>query len=199
MKKCIITLVGIALLGIGQLSAQNGMAFAMIDLNKVFKDYYKTKEAEADLKDTMSKYREEHQKLRDELQKLAGQIDSLNQQAKDASLSEEARKQKENALREKLEEARRRQREIQEYEAKSTSLFREQSQRMRERILKEITEVVQGSSKGKFGLVLDTSGMTLNGVSPFVYTDPAKLKDITQEVVDGLNAKQPKDGAKPQP
>jgi outer membrane protein len=71
----------------------------------------------------------------------------------------------------------------------------DQSQRTRKSIIDEITQSVATYSKGKYTVVLDKSGVTLNGTPALLYSEG--LTDITDEVTKQLNASKPAAGSKP--
>jgi Skp family chaperone for outer membrane proteins len=73
----------------------------------------------------------------------------------------------------------------------------EQSDRMRASILKEITNVVSAKAKvAGFSLVVDTASESANRTPVFLFT--SNENDITDSVLQQLNATAPTDLAKPE-
>ncbi|MEO0452677.1 MAG: hypothetical protein AAFY98_00900 [Verrucomicrobiota bacterium] len=60
---------------------------------------------------------------------------------------------------------------------------------MRKTIVDEITSSVNDFCAGKYSLVLDKSGTSLNGTPSVLYTEG--LTDLTEEIVKILNSKKP--------
>jgi len=177
-------------MSLASVQAQNKMA--VVDLNKVFNDYYKTKDVDADLKEQMNKFRKERDDQMNNHRALVDQIKGLQTSAQDPALGDAAKKEKQAKFEEKVKEAQVREKEMREYESQTGRLIQETSQRQRKRIVDEITVVVQSTAKaGTYDLVIDKSGLTLNGTSAFLYVSD-KLPDLSDQVVKALNATQGK-------
>jgi outer membrane protein len=77
-------------------------------------------------------------------------------------------------------------REISDFRQTRERQLQEQLMRMREGIVKEITDVVMEKVKAKsLEFVLDKSGISINGV-PVVLYSPDNI-DFTNEIIDTLN------------
>ncbi|MDX6767286.1 MAG: OmpH family outer membrane protein [Candidatus Methylacidiphilales bacterium] len=177
-------------------SAQTtSLKVALVDLQKCFNDYYKTEEAKTRINEQGSGYQKEFNDRMEDYKKLVDQINSLREGAKDASASEAARKEREDKLKEKIQEAQTRERELNEFRGTSSKLLQDLQVRQRKSIVDEINKVVETFAKGKYNIVIDKSGMTLNGTSGLVYTEG--LTDITDEIVKQLNKDKPAGSAKP--
>lgn len=171
-------------------SAQTtGLKIALIDLQKCFNDYYKTEEAKERINTQGQGYQKEFNDRMEDYKKLVDQINSLREGTKDPSLSEAARKEREDKLMEKVREAQTREREINDFRNTSAKLLQDQQMRMRKTIVDEINKKVEEFAKGKYNLVIDRSGQTLNGTSTLVYTEG--VTDITEEVIKSLNKDKP--------
>ncbi len=184
----LIPLCAAALLA-GTASLQANLKLAVIDMQEVFKGYYKTEEADARIKDQMSGFRKDRDERMEDYRKLVDQLNALRESAQDPALSDTARRDKEQAFQEKVMEARQREQQIREFEQTTQRLIQDQTQRMRETIVAEIQKIVDEFAKGKYNLVLDKSGMTLNGTAAIIYTEG--VTDITTEITRLLNASKP--------
>lgn len=165
------------------------LKIAVIDLSKVFKEYYKTEEAETRLKEQMTNFQKDRDERMEDYKKLVDQLKSLQQGIQDPAIGEQARKEKENTLKGKKDEARTRERELREFELTTQKLYRDQSLRMRSTIVEEIQKVITSVSKGKFNLVLDKSGSSTNGVALCIYAEG--VNEITGQVIKELNKTKP--------
>jgi len=176
-------------------SAQTaGLKIALVDLQKCFNDYYKTEEAKGRINEQGSGYQKEFNDRMEDYKKLVDQINGLREGEKDPSLSEAARKERQDRLKEKIQEAQTRERELNDFRNTSSRLLQDQQMRMRKTIVDEINKKVEEFSKGKYNLVLDKSGQTLNGTSSLVYTEG--VTDITDEIIKSLNKDKPAAPAK---
>jgi outer membrane protein len=166
-----------------------GIKIALVDLQRCFNEYYKTEEAKERINTQGNGYQKEFNDRMEDYKKLVDQINGLREGEKDPSLSEAARKERQDRLREKIQEAQTRERELNDFRQTSARLLQDQQMRMRKTIVDEINKKVEEFSKGKYNLVLDKSGQTLNGTSSLVYTEG--VTDITDEVIKALNKDKP--------
>lgn len=187
MNKICSTLV--AALLISAVPAMANVKMAVLDMQEVFKGYYKTEEADARIREQMSGFRKDRDERMEDYRKLVEQLNALRESAQDSSLSEAARRDREEAFAAKVNEARQREQQIREFEQTTQRLIQDQTQRMRQSIVGEIDEVVKEFAKGKYNLVFDKSGMTLNGTPAIIFSEG--MTDITAEIVKLLNAKKP--------
>ncbi len=159
-------------------------------MQKIFDAYHKTPVARSKLEETRDQFTNELKSKQEDLKK---QVEELNQLRADQDRPEytpEVREEKRQAMNEKLASMQKFQRDVEEYRRSHQRILEEQSMRMRQGILKEITEVVQKEAKDAgYMLVLDRSGNTLNGIPSLVYAQD-KL-DITQEIITILNKNVP--------
>jgi outer membrane protein len=190
MKYLLHTLLTVALLPLAPMAkAQSTNRIAVIDLQAVFKEYYKTKEADSRLKDQMSGYKKERDERMESYRKLVEQLGGLRDAVNDPSLSADAKKEKQQKFEEKFNEARAMEQEMRNFESTTSKLFQDQTQRMRKTIVDEITAVLNGFCKGKYDLVIDKSGVTLNGTPTLLYSE--NVTDLTEEITRKINASKP--------
>mgnify|MGYP000644211845 CR=1 FL=1 len=175
---------------ISPLQAQStGLKIALIDMQESFKQYYKTDEAQERLKQDMAGYQRQMEDKREDYRKIIDQIKALQDGAKDPSASDASKKEKEQKLKEKIQEAQTRENEMNQFAQTTSKVFQDSQQRMRKTIVDEINEKVNIFAKGKYNLILDKSGMTLNGTAALVYSEG--VADVTAEIIKTLNASKP--------
>jgi Skp family chaperone for outer membrane proteins len=169
-----------------------------IDLNKAFNDYYKTPVATEKLKQTMDSYKKEHDDMVANYRKQIDELNKLREEQDKTEYTAEVREQKRKAVAEKLAESQKLQRDIEEYDRTHQDILKDQTQRMRLTIVKEITDTVTKEARDQgYQIVLDKSGNTLNGVPVIVFAqDPL---EITDDIVKILNKNQPKTTEAPKP
>ena len=185
MKKLSLLMASLLLGAVAVAPAQN-LKVAVVDMNRVLREYHKTQAAEERLKEVASGYQKELKDRREAYGKLVDQIRGLQEEARDTSLSEQKRKEKQDALQEKVKEAQIRERENITFTQTATSLVQEQRGRSTKNIMADIEKVVKEVSKKKgYNLVLVKGSFP----SPVLYSDTA---DISDEIIKALNKNAPK-------
>lgn len=171
-----------ALIGVARAETRVGT----VDINLVFKEYGKTKAAEAKMNESKEAARKEFEERAAAYKKALEEINKITAQLDAPALSAEAKAQKAKEREAKIAALRNMEREISEFRQTREQQLQQQMQRVREGILKEITDVVleQVKSRG-LDLVFDKSGASLNGFSPLLFS-PANT-DFTAEVAASLN------------
>jgi outer membrane protein len=157
-----------------------------VDMNRVFKEYSKTKQAEAKLNEAKSAAKNEYDVRAEAYKKALEEINKLTSQLDAPALSADAKAQKIKERDEKIANIRSMEREINEFRQTREQELQQQMQRMREGILKEITDIVMEHVKARnLDLVFDKSGASLNGFSPLLFS--RDRRDFTAEVIASLN------------
>lgn len=170
----------------------------MVDLNRVFNEYYKTPIASAKLKETVDNYNKEQEAMMEQYKRQTAELDKLREDSVKPEYTQEVRDQKKKAVTEKLGELKKTQDDITEFKRTHQLTLDQNSQRMRKTILGEIQDVIARIAKDAgYSLVLDKSGNTLNGVSTVVYSQDSM--DITDSIIKMLNRDQPKTTDTPKP
>lgn len=169
---------------------------AVVDLNKVFNEYYKTPIAQTKLKETADSFNKEQEDLLANYRKQIEELNKLREEQDRPEYTPEVREQKRKAVAERLSETQKGQRDIEDYRRSHAKIMEEQTQRMRENILKEINDVLEKEARtAGYTLVLDKSGKTLNGVSTVIFAQEAL--DISDDIIKVLNKNQPAPAAAP--
>ncbi|HXA10000.1 MAG TPA: OmpH family outer membrane protein [Chthoniobacterales bacterium] len=195
MKKLILVAVLSAFaLPVGAFA--QGMKVGTIDMNRAFKEYNKTKDAETKINDAKNAAKKEYDDRADAYKKALDEINKLNQQLEAPALSAEAKTQKAKDRDEKIASIKNMEREINDFRQTREKQLQEQAVRMRDGIVKEITDVVMAKVKAdNMDLVFDSSGVSLNGVPMLMFSKPEM--DFTDSVVAQLNKPAPKAAATP--
>ncbi len=185
MKYLVPTLLAAIALG-ASAHAQSMVKVGTVDMKKVFEGYYKTKDAEQRINEARNSAKKELEERMESYQKGAGEVQKLNTEIGNDALSREAKETKSKARDEKISELKNMEREINEFRATREKQLQEQSGRMRQGIVDDITKVVNDKVKAEnFDLVFDKSGMSLNGVA--VVMNAKDGYDFTDSVVTILN------------
>jgi outer membrane protein len=163
---------------------------ASVDMSKVFSEYYKTKKAEAELKDKQVGFEKEIRDKASELDKMREDAKKLQEDAENPAFTEEKKAEKRKTLQTKVNEGRLFAQQLQEMKMTRERDLKEQQNKERNKIVEEISKVIQDKAKRDgYTLVIDKAGLTLSGVSPFVFVQDSL--DITSDIVKSLNASAP--------
>jgi outer membrane protein len=186
MKKLLSLTLALCLVVPIAARAQANMKIGTVDMNRTFREYTKTKDAETKINDAKNQAKKEYDERADTYKKALDDINNLNKQLDAPALSADAKTQKAKERDEKISNIKNMEREITEFRQTRERQLQEQAMRMREGIVKEITDVVMDKVKANhFDLVFDKSGNSLNGVPLLMYA-PDSI-DFTNDVIAVLN------------
>lgn len=198
MKKMLLKVLLVLAVCTGiDLAAQNmPLKIAVIDMNRVFQEYNKTKINEAKLKKQAEIYKEYSMQLAQSLAKLRQEFVKLRDDSQNMVYTEAERENRRLNAQEKYRQAAAKEQELREYNQERQKQLRDEYEKLRSGILNDISNVVSAKCLAEgYGLVLDKSGRTLNNIPFVVYS--SKMLDITDSVIKTLNLGQNK--PEPQP
>ena len=180
------------------LPAQAQSKMAVVDLKKVFDNYWRTKVADTQLKESagdLDKLRkgmiDDYTKANDEFKKM---IEGVNDPAISADEKEKRRKEAEK----KQTDIREQENSIRTFDNNSRQGILEKQKRMRDSVLRDIRGVVEEKSKAAgYTLVFDTAAESVNQTPVVIYTSmTGGPDDLTDGVLKQLNQNAPPEGAK---
>ena len=186
MKKMLcLTLVSLLVVPFAA-RAQGTLKIGTVDMNKTFREYNKTKDAEAKINDAKNQAKKEFDERADTYKKALDDVNNLNKQLESPALSADKKAQLAKERDDKISSIKNMEREITEFRQTRERQLQEQALRMREGIVKEITDVVNEKVKAtNLDLVFDKSGNSLNGVPVLMYSRDSV--DFTNDVITVLN------------
>lgn len=168
------------------LVAAEAPGIAVVNLERVFNEFYKSRIAEDAIKEQAEVYRSYMLRQNDELRKLTEKARTARSDALNLALSEEEQKQAGEKA-DRLETAVREKRaEIELYARGRSDDMRRLESKKRAEIMEEIlVEVRRRAAAEGFSYVFDSSGQTMN-MQPSVLVFPDSA-DITDGVITELN------------
>lgn len=159
---------------------------AVVDLEKIFREFYKSRIAEDAIKQQASAYRKYADRLNVELQELVRVAQSARSTALNIALSPAEKQKAEQIAEEKNKAARAKEAEIKLFIQERTRDMRRLEMVKRAEILKEIrAEIRKRAAAEGYDFVFDCSGRTMND-QPTVLHYPEK-NNITNSVIRELN------------
>ncbi|MEA2069242.1 MAG: OmpH family outer membrane protein [Verrucomicrobiota bacterium] len=184
MKKIFPTLTMAALLVAGGAIAAEDIAF--IDLQEVFKRFYKTELAQDQIRQQADDIKMEREEIEEEAEVMKEEIEVLRADSRDDTLSDEVRENKRDQLEEKLVELQKKEQDMIDFEKLRMQQMEQQNTRMTKKIFDEIHESIINYAKAQgFSSVIDRSAQSRIGTDTVLYSVP-KL-DITADVLAVLN------------
>jgi len=186
MKKSLSTLSALMLAFPLAAFAQGTLKIGTVDMQRAFKEYNKTKEAEAKINEAKNAARKEYDDRAEDYKKALDEINNLNKQLESPALSADKKTQTAKDRDDKIAKIKNMEREISDFRQTRERQLQEQLMRMREGIVKEITDVVMEKVKANnLDMVFDRSGMSINGVPVLMYSHDNI--DFTNDVIAVLN------------
>lgn len=195
-------LLSLALPGVSWAAAAGQGKIAIVDLRKVFDDYYKTKAADAQLKDQAADLAKESKAYMEQYQKTSDDYKKLLDEANNQAVSLDEREKRKKAAEGKLVEIKELETTIRQFENTARTTLEEKKRQMREKILVAIRDIINAKAKAAgYTMVIDTAAESVNQTPVVIYNNGEN--DITAAVLQELNASAPpasrNDDPKPDP
>lgn len=177
-------------LALSPLAMQAQAKIGTVDLTKVFDQYWKTKQADANLKERQEGFQGARKGLIEDYEQSSEEYKKMIEEANDQALSQQERDRKKREAEAKLLDIKEIETSISQFDRQASTTLSEQRRRMRDSIVGEITEVIRAQAvRGAYTLIFDSSGMTMNQTSLVLYTDGSN--DLTPQIVVELNRNAP--------
>ena len=159
---------------------------AIVNMEEVFKNFYKTKINSAKFNKQAATYKEYADQLAASQIKLEEEFRNLRDASQNIALPETERESKRLAARDKYRQLQAKQAELETYNQEKSAQLKEQYDKMRKELLTEIRKCVAKYANQKgFATVLDASGNTTNDIPMVLYYKPEM--DISDEILKILN------------
>ena len=170
--------------------AQNKIA--TVDLDKLFKEYYKTKLATAAIQEHQDDLQKDYSSMADDLKKRSDQYEQTLESADDPAVSDDERARRKQAAADQLKQLQDSRASIDQFQRQARVTLGDQFQRMHDNILIDIKKAVADKAKAAGDtLVIDSGAQTVAGSPVIVYSTMGN--DLTDDVLKQLNAAAPPD------
>ncbi len=187
MKKTILILTTTLLLA---WAARAEHKLATVDLRKVFDNYWRTKQADSNIKEQAADLEKERKSMVDRFQLGEEKYKKLLDGANDIALAAAEREKRKKDAENELVNLREMETRIRQFDNTSKATLGEKQRRIRDNILQEIRDTIKAKVKtGGYTLVLDTAAETPNSTPIVLYT--AGNDDLTDVVLSQLNINAP--------
>ena len=172
------------------LTAAETSRVATVDLRKVFDNYWRTKQADAKLKEDAADLEKDRKIMVEQFQK--GEVDykKLLDSANDPAISTSERDKRKKDAENELLALRDLETRIKQFDTTSRATLGEKQRRIRDNILTEIRDAIKSKVKGgNYSLVVDTAAESPNGTPIVLYS--SGNDDLTDSVLSQLNVNAP--------
>lgn len=171
------------------------LKFGVVDMQKAFADFHKTKDASGKFKDNVDKAQREVNERWSVYKNLLGEIQKLQKESQDPIVNNETRAKKGAELNDKAKELRALEQEIGEFQNRRQGQLKQEDLQIRKGLYDEIIAIVKDIAKREsYDFVFDKSGISLTTVPVLLYYKDAV--DFTDMVVVELNKDAPADTGK---
>jgi outer membrane protein len=173
-----------------QAAAPAAGSIAVVDLKKVFDGYWKTKQADLNLKEKAGELDKKRKDMVADYQKANDEYKKLIEGASDSAVSVEERDRRKKSAEVKLRELQEIESSIGQFDRSARTQLGEQQRNMRDKIVAEIREVVNKKARTVgYAAVIDSSAESAVG-TPIVLFN-LSLPEFTEEIISQLNATAP--------
>ena len=173
---------------------------AVVDLKKVFDGFWRTKQADVQLKERAADFEKARLGLIEDYKKANEDFKKLIESANDQAVSADERDKRKKDVEKKQNDLREQETGIRNFDSTSRQSLGEQQIRMRESVLRDIRGVVEEKSRAAgYQLVLDTAATSANQTPIVLFTTLLGTEnDISDAVLKQLNVNAPPEGTKPE-
>jgi len=162
------------------------LKIAVIDMQKVFEEYEKTKTIEIKLNQQMEVYKEYSGQLQQQYQNLRKQYESARDDSQNIAYSSAERENKRLKAQQLYESLKLKEQEMTSYTESRKTQIQDMYTKLRGEVVDEIRKAVHNKAVLEgYTIVLDKSGESLNNVEVLIYVQPNL--DITESVIQDLN------------
>ena len=169
---------------------------ATVDMRKLFDDYYKTKAARAVLDAQKADMEKEHANMVEDWKKQKDDYQTTLASASDQAVATDEREKRKKLAEDKLKQVKKSEEGLVDYERSAQSTYQDQISRVHDKVIEEIRSVLEAKARSAgYALVLDVAAVGANGIPIVLYHNNTD-SDLTQAILEQLNATAPPEAAK---
>ncbi|MBT9450878.1 OmpH family outer membrane protein [Akkermansia glycaniphila] len=190
MKLSHISFIATAMLGLATTATAAELKVASVDVQDLFRSYYKTHAAQKKINEQRIKIENETKERQDKLKALGEELQKIRQQYNDPTLNDARRQAISKEFQLKQNDAMSAENEYKNFMQRKQIAFQEMVKRDMSSIITEIEKAVQDKASAEnFDIVFDSSAVTPSGTHTFVFAK--KSLDITPAMKSELNKNAP--------
>ena len=171
-------------------AADSKLSIATVDMQELFKQYYKTNEAQKQLSVDFARIQKDVNERKAKIRDLNTSFETLKKQIDDPSINDSKRQSLSKDAQVQYQDLIALDRECREFEQRRRQALEEKKNQRMRGIFEEIRKLVEEQAKvDNYDYVFDKSGISQNGVPFILYTKDAT--DITAGLLKNLNKDAP--------
>ena len=180
----------LSLLLVTPIMAQDKLSIATVNMQELFKQYYRTNEAQKQINVERARIQKDNNERLARIRTLEEQLETLGKQLEDTTISDTKKQELFKERQVKLQEGIALDRERREFLKRRNQALNEKLMQRMKGILEEIRKLVEEQAKlGDYDYVFDKSGQSTSQVPFLLYTKDAT--DITADLLKVLNKDAP--------
>jgi outer membrane protein len=165
---------------------------AVVDLKKIFEDYYKTRIANAKLQDELAELEKERKAMLEDYKRAGEDHKKALNEANDQAVSADERERRKKTAEAKLIEMNEIEQRVKQFDRTAIGNLEERKRQAHDKIVGEIRAVINAKARaGGWQYVLDAAAESQARTPILLYSDGAS--DLTGDVLKQLNANAPTD------
>ena len=179
-----------SLVSIATAAQEAKLTIATVDMQELFKQYYKTAEAQKQLSVDFARIQKDVNERKAKIRELNTSFETLKKQIDDPAINDSKRQTLSKDAQLQYQDLIALDRESREFEQRRRQALEEKKNQRMRGIFEEIRKLVEEQAKmDNFDYVFDKSGLSQNGVPLILYTKDAT--DITAGLLKNLNKDAP--------
>ena len=180
----------------GSAFAQSSNRVGIINLKKVFDNYWKTKQSKAAIDQQRTEADKKDKELIESWKKSREEYQKLLESANDQTVSTDEREKRKKSAEARLREMKATEQDIQLFERRTASELEDSMRSTIDKLFEEIRSAVNAKAKAAgYSLVLDTTAESVKGTPVVVFNNGES--DLTETILSQLNASAPVELPKP--
>jgi outer membrane protein len=175
-------------------AAADASSVAVVDLNRVFNDYFKTASVNTRIEEFATNMGEEREPLVTRYDEMQARLRAVTESSQDEEMPPEERRTLTTEAQEVLAQLRDLRTEIDEFDAARSDQLERLAKRLHEDIVDDIYRAVETyARRNDIDIVIDSAYERQTGLRVVVHSDPDY--DITDEIIEQLNKGAPRTAA----
>ncbi len=186
----ILVLAAFAASALSPLRASADLKIGVVNMKRIFDEYYKTREAKTKLDDFRAGIVARDNEKVEDLKKMTEDLTKLREESESAALAEDVRKEKRKRYEEKLQQFQQEKNAYNQFRDRAVKDMMDEETKVRTRILDLIREEIRAIRKEQnFDLIFDRGDSATGGMPAVI--EAKEEFDITDLIIKRLNDKRP--------
>lgn len=189
-RRFLSAVLAASLVSIASAAPESKLTIATVDMQELFKQYFKTAEAQKQLSVDFARIQKDVNERKAKIRDLNTSFETLKKQIDDPAINDSKRQALSKDAQLQYQDLIALDRESREFEQRRRQALEEKKNQRMRGIFEEIRKLVEEQAKmDNFDYVFDKSGLSQNGVPLILYTKDAT--DITAGLLKSLNKDAP--------